>query len=429
VDRRLSGLERARGFIDWEKRKAFSADLRATLTTITVELGAADSTLAVDRLLRFLVSAQGVFERVDDSSGYIQAIFHDGADALPGLVAKMADEDRASLVERLIPLLATDEYGLIETVTHGTIPLLSPAQLAGVDARLAAAVEACGSSRGDTLRDWQRLGRRDRLIRARQAIADARSDVDAFIALVVSRCSDGRQDNTAIAERLLAAERADEALEWVRRPTRRGLRAMTAEDAADASAGTDLLDRQRVRLEIRILMVLGRKQEAQDLRWRTYEAALDDSILREYIAHLGDFEEFDALERAFAYAMAHPHPYRSLGFFLAWPRLDLAAKLVVDHRQTWAGQHYGILVPAAEALEHDHPVAATVLYRALLDDILARARSPAYGHGARYIARLDDLATADVTAAGIIDHQSYRATLRRSHGRKAAFWTIVGGTS
>ena len=35
VNRRLSALQKARGFIDWEKRKAFVADLRATLATIS----------------------------------------------------------------------------------------------------------------------------------------------------------------------------------------------------------------------------------------------------------------------------------------------------------------------------------------------------------------------------------------------------------
>src|ERR687886_336259 len=42
VDRRLAALERARGFIGWEKRKVFAADLEATRATITDELGAAD---------------------------------------------------------------------------------------------------------------------------------------------------------------------------------------------------------------------------------------------------------------------------------------------------------------------------------------------------------------------------------------------------
>ena len=66
------------------------------------------------------------------------------------------------------------------------------------------------------------------------------------------------------------------------------------------------------------------------------------------MAQLGHFEDFDALERAFAHAIAHPDQHQSLGFFLEWPRLDLAAKLVLGRRETWAGQHYGLLLPAAE---------------------------------------------------------------------------------
>src|SRR5918993_1892301 len=51
IDRRLAALERARGNIPWEKHKAFAIDLKATLTTITDELGAADTHAAVERVL------------------------------------------------------------------------------------------------------------------------------------------------------------------------------------------------------------------------------------------------------------------------------------------------------------------------------------------------------------------------------------------
>ena len=424
VDRRLAGLERARGFVEWEKRKTFAADIRGTLTTITDELGAADPGMAADRLVRFLTCSEHVYERVDDSSGHIQTIFHDGADALPDFVARMPDEDRIELVGRLIPLLANDGYGLIDAAVHGTIPLLSKGGLAEIDSKIAGAIGERGPSQGNARLDWESLGRRDRLVRGRQAIADARGDVDAFITLGSER-PDGRQDAMAIASRLLAAGRPAEALDWVRRRASRGIRAMNAADLADHAAGADLSDRERVRLEIRILMALGRKNEAQDLRWRTFEATLDADILRDHVAQLGDFEEFDALERAFGYAASHTDQHRALGFFLEWPRLDLAAKLVLARRDTWAGQHYGLLVPAAEALEHDHPVAATVLYRALLDDILARARSPAYGHAARYLAKLADLDTMDLAVGGLSGHEAYRAGLRHSHGRKTGFWALV----
>jgi hypothetical protein len=424
IDRRLASLERARGYVDWEKRKAFAADLKATLATITNELGNADPASAVDRIVRFLANAERVFERVDDSSGYIQSIFHEGATALPGLAEQMSDGDRVSLFDRLLPLLLADGYGLIETVVHDTIRLIPPPELARIEGALTAALQEIGPVAGDTTRDWERRSRRDRLIRTRQVIADRSEDVDAFIALEQER-SGGLQDTIGIAERLLTAGRLPEALDWVRRSGRPGVRKMDWQDLGDATHGSDVHDGQRVRLEIRILAELGEHAAAQDLRWQTFEATLEGEILRDYLQHLPDFEDFEALERAFAHAAAHPHRYRSLAFFLSWPRLDLAEKLVIEHRATWGGQHYGALVPAAELLEHDHPEAATVLYRALIDDILGRARSPAYGHAARYLTKLDLLSTADLARRGLPDHSAYLASLRRAHGRKTAFWSLV----
>ncbi len=423
VQRRLAALERARGFIDWEKRKAFAADLKATLATITGELAPADPSAAVEQILRFIATAERVFDRVDDSSGQVQAIYAAAAEALPGIAAKLTDAEKAQLVDRLTPLLLLDDHGLIETVIDGAIPLLSPTAAERLDKALAAAAKEIGPVRAD-VRDWERRARLDRVIRARQAIADQRGDVDAFIRLASDRLS-RVQDTIGVAERLLSAGRASEALEWVRSPGRPGLRVMTLEDAADGTVGHDRADYDRARLEVRILEALGDRAAAQALRWKTFEATLDASVLREHLAHLPDFAEFDTLDRAFAHAACFPHRYTALAFFLAWPRQDLAAKLVLDHRGTWEGRHYGVLVPAAEALEEKHPAAATVLYRALIDDILARARSPAYGHAARYLARLDALADRlEPSASRSLNHAAYRADLARAHGRKAAFWSL-----
>jgi hypothetical protein len=69
-------------------------------------------------------------------------------------------------------------------------------------------------------------------------------------------------------------------------------------------------------------------------------------------------------------------------------------------------RHFGALVPAAEALESSHPQAAAILYRALIDDILTRARSPAYGYAARYLARLDALADQMGSSPDLPDHET-----------------------
>jgi hypothetical protein len=156
---------------------------------------------------------------------------------------------------------------------------------------------------------------------------------------------------------------------------------------------------------------MGDRAAAQELRWKTNEATLDAGLLRDPIARRPDFSEFDVLDKAFAYASSSPQKHRALTLFLSWPRLDLAAKLVLDHREKWEGRHCEALRPAAEALEPDHPMAATILYRVLLDDILERARSPADGHAARYLEKLDRLGVDEHDTSPVELHQTYRAAL------------------
>jgi hypothetical protein len=427
IDKRLAGLDRARGFVDWEKAKAFTADIAATLATITGELAPADPDAAVDRLKRLLSTADRVFERIDDSNGRLQDVYHAAAAALPGLVGRLDEAGQASMPDRLFALAVDDDYGFISTIMRDIVACLPAEVVDNWDKRLAEAGRSPGPAK-DGEKDWQKRARADRIIRLRQAIADCRRDVDAFIALENSRL-DSRPDSMAIAERLCEAGRHAEALEWVRKPSRPGVKILTYDDLADGSAPREWSDMARMHLEIRILAAMGDHAAAQDLRWTTFETTLDAGMLRDHVAHLPDFAEFDVLDKAFAHAMTFTQKYRALSLLLEWPRFDLAARLVTDHRALWQGRYYNTLSAAAETLEPDHPAAATILYRALLNDILDRARSPAYGHAARYLEKLDALAAYEDAATSIDLHQTYRAALSKTHGRKSGFWSHVEARS
>ena len=184
------------------------------------------------------------------------------------------------------------------------------------------------------------------------------------------------------------------------------------------SAGTEYeMDAPRVSL--------GRGDEAQALRWGRFERELDAPMLRTFLAKLPDFEDEEALQRALDHAEAFPQPHRALAFLAGWPDLRRAAALVVARPAIWQGDQYAVLAPVAEALAQQHPRAATILYRRLLDSILETGRSAAYPHGARYLAELDAL--AERLAAGDVEPnpQAYRAALRQAHGRKHGFWSLV----
>ena len=118
------------------------------------------------------------------------------------------------------------------------------------------------SMRGPIYEDDYERGRHVRLVRsALTEIADARGDVDGF----AGHYSDEERTNpaiaAAIAERLLAADRASEALATL--------------DGAESvfRQGGHWPDWQRVRIEL--LDALGRSGDAQEDRWQAFERGLD----------------------------------------------------------------------------------------------------------------------------------------------------------
>ncbi len=121
--------------------------------------------------------------------------------------------------------------------------------------------------------------------------------------------------------------------------------------------------------------------------------------------------------RDHALALGHADPYSALEFLVAWPRRDLPARLVVSRFADRDGNQNYTLSPVAEPLEREFPMAATILYRALLDDVLLKARSKAYPHAARYLKRLGVTAVAAELnpggQSGIARHSTYLAGLKR----------------
>ena len=426
IDKRLSALERARSFVEWEKVKAFEEDLSATIGSIVGELAPASPEMAIDRLLRFLATSESVLRRVDDSRGRIEELYSGMAASIGDIAGKLTAPEKDKLAEKIMAALGDNSDGYLLAVARVVAGHLEKPVLRRWAEQLATRQQNLDAALGGK-QDWERQALAREIREVRQVIAAALGDLDGFIALEASKPVHA-QDTVAIAERLLEAGRLKEALEWIRRKGSPAIHYMPMSDLADGTGAYQPKTVRRSMVEALIIEAQGKKPEAQKLRWTCFETSLDAGALREYVERLGDFEEFDALDRAFDVASGSKQRYLALQFFLEWPRLDRAARLVIEHRRNWEGRHYESLAPAAEILEHEHPAAATVLYRALLDDILARARSNAYGAGARHLARLDALApaaAADLRLAGIEPHATYRASLVKNHGRKAGFWAVA----
>jgi hypothetical protein len=115
--------------------------------------------------------------------------------------------------------------------------------------------------------------------------------------------------------------------------------------------------------------------------------------------------------------------YTDAEFLISCNMLDDADKYIWDRASQLRGGFNSHILPLAKAMENNRRfLTATILYRALLDAILARAYAKAYHHGVDYLRKLDAMAKEVKAWKNIVPHPGYIQELRISHGRKSSFW-------
>ena len=84
-----------------------------------------------------------------------------------------------------------------------------------------------------------------------------------------------------------------------------------------------------------------------------------------------------------------------------------------------------MLAPAADALSADHPLAAAMVLRAMIESILSRGWPKYYKRAARCMLDCAGLSSR-ITDYGVHEsHEAFEARLRRDHGRKESFWSLL----
>jgi hypothetical protein len=83
---------------------------------------------------------------------------------------------------------------------------------------------------------------------------------------------------------------------------------------------------------------------------------------------------------------------------------------------------YFLLDPIARLIEGKHPLAATLLRRAMIEDTLNGAKSSRYKHAARHLLECQSLASSIQDYGTFETHDAFASRLRTMHSRKTGFW-------
>jgi hypothetical protein len=80
--------------------------------------------------------------------------------------------------------------------------------------------------------------------------------------------------------------------------------------------------------------------------------------------------ETEAAVAALDSVEAQAHPVTAIRFLVDWPAPARAAWVVLARSTDLDGDRFETLTPAAEALAAEHPLAATLMRRAMIEDTL-----------------------------------------------------------
>ena len=400
--KRIASLKRRRRFIDYRASFDFARELESTLADIESGLLERSPQHAFDLVDRFLATAESVLNRVDDSGGAVGDVYRQAV--LLWLTAAAGWRDaNIDWLERIDQLYQQNDYGVLDPLLPNAHLLLAPDQLKQLAWRYENALrralkssEQEGKVNFAVLHSGVALGQ----------VADALHDPALYErSVLIHSPQPNNLQMKSICEKYLQYEQPESAMRYLNQ------------------AWENRFEHDRLELLDKACVQTGDREQLKVIRSRRFQSEQSYASFTRYLEALDEDEKEKAYRSAIKQSEQGGDILRSADLLLNLGQTESAQALVLARHQELAECFYDGLLRLAKALEKaDCNLAATACYRALLLDILAQARSKAYGHAARYFRKLEALAKRIKVFKPLPTHHAYVEQLRSAHGRKKSFW-------
>ncbi|SEB22655.1 DUF6880 family protein [Variovorax sp. YR216] len=400
----LISWQRSTKYYNYRDAPAYGQMLKAWLDQVGRELVPKDPAAGLALFETFIEADEVWFEHADDSGADIGEAVRSAC--RHWLQAAALCETPANVwLERLMRLYLADDYGAREELLRSANRLLPAPALRTLIARFESQmtdVLSGASKSGDLPHEVHVISA------ALSLLSEALGDPDVMVRAVLSYSPqpNGLQ-RASFVEAYLRPERPDDALTWLREPW------------------ADREDDRRSLLA-RVLERLGRFKESVPIRRQAFKSSPSVFYLQCWFAHLPDNDRAEAEEEVRQLILNFKDPVTAASLLVELGDIEAAEARLVAEADRLSGEYYGSLEPLTKAFRmHACWRGETVAYRALLLGILNRAYAKAYHHGARYLARLGEIAASGPDLKPMKSHETFVAEIRLRHGRKSAFWAQV----
>ncbi len=392
-EHRLANLSCMDDFVDWRGLSAFVHELQFLLAELKASV--TDGRTGFELVVLFFESEQDIFENCDDD-GLVGAVFQNDAVEFLGYFGSRC-EDKDWLCDELMRLYEQDSFGVRSGIFDNTAQYLSEEKIRLLAVRLQRELQ-------QEPKDYEKR----RWLSAIESLARQLKDPDLF-----------EQARRWGRQKLSSEDTCDIARIW-----------FEADDAETALFLLQDIGSECVRshgyneLLLAIHTKLGNRSEQSMVAWRMFREHRCQDSLNALLQVIGKDQRNLVVGKQAQEILAEKRlSYSDAEFLIDCGLLDEADKYIWDRASQLRGGFYSHILPLAKAMEKDRRfLTATILYRALLDAILARAYAKAYHHGVDYLRKLDAMAKEINLWKNVVPHAGYIQELRISHGRKSSFW-------
>ena len=390
---KLSQLRAQDYWIEWDETTAFARRLETMCGQLAAS--AVDASTGFALTVEFFESDEDIMERCDDSDGEVGDVFTGCLTDLFHAFAKDV-EDRDLVMENLITLSENNQYGVRDMLVEGAHKSLSHEEMRALVARLKSMIEA--AKEGDRDRGKRRMI---------QSLARQLGDLELYEESILTLYGHLSEESLlTLASLHIARQEYDAALKRLE----------------SIGEGYHL---KRNKLEREIHQSLGNRERLIALHKEAFDHSKRKEDFEALIAVAGEErrEQFLANEVA-AIEANQIFQLTDLRFLVDARLFEHAERYLLNRADQIDGGQYYSLLPIAELfLSNDSLLASTLLYRKLLESILRRGYSKAYGYGVEYLCILDSLDMKILEWGGLEEHRAFKTTLQEEYRLKRSFWS------
>jgi hypothetical protein len=392
---KLASLKRSQKFISWHESGDFAQQLRQLL--MDLKKSVKEPCSGVELVGRFFEADASIFNRCDDSNGEIGEVFRYSATDLFISFASRC-ENKHFIADLVIQLNEDDGYGVRDSLFEHAGEYLPESILRTMIDGLWTRAQL--ASNNYQIGSWHR---------AIQMLAKQLGDAPLFEKARLENTPPSAATWFDIARVYLECGEPDIAL-------------IKLQQIAETE-GFMLRERQQLLLEI--YRQLGNIEAQTTIAWQIFNAHHDQTTLTQLLDCIGQEHRDTVINEVLNSITQDPLlSYDDAAFLLEVERFDELDCYLLQRIEQLNGNLYFKLLPLTEALEkRGKLLISSLIYRILVDYILARALSKYYHHGMKYLKKLDQLAPLVTDWQTWSTHKTYLKSLQELHKRKSAFWS------